>query len=148
MASAALRDDLAHLATGEGVTIFLTTHNLTEAERLCARVGVIRKGRLVALGSPRELRSGQHVPIIRVLGRGFHDPVLDGVRHVEGVVEARMTADALELRLADGASVAPVVRLLVERGVEIEEVRREHPSFEEVLLVLDACVERPEGALP
>jgi ABC-2 type transport system ATP-binding protein len=50
VASAALRDDLAALASGHGVTIFLTTHNLVEAERLCDLVGVIRRGRLAALG--------------------------------------------------------------------------------------------------
>jgi ABC-2 type transport system ATP-binding protein len=147
VASAALRDDLAHLATGEGVTIFLTTHNLTEAERLCARVGVIRKGRLVALGSPRELRAGQHLPIVHVVGRGLDEAVLEGVRHLAVVADASVMADVLELRLAEGASVAPVVSLLVELGVEIEEVRREHPSFEEAFLELVASDERPEGAL-
>jgi ABC-2 type transport system ATP-binding protein len=56
VASAALREDLASLAAGHGVTIFLTTHNLVEAERLCDLVGVIRRGRLAALGPPSSLR--------------------------------------------------------------------------------------------
>ncbi|MFP5354230.1 MAG: ABC transporter ATP-binding protein, partial [Gemmatimonadota bacterium] len=47
VASASLRDDLARLAGQEGVTIFLTTHNLAEAERLCSLVGVIRRGKLL-----------------------------------------------------------------------------------------------------
>jgi ABC-type multidrug transport system ATPase subunit len=45
VATAGLREDLAALAAQEGVTVFLTTHNLNEAERLCAQVGVIRGGR-------------------------------------------------------------------------------------------------------
>ena len=52
VAAAALRDDLASLVAREGVTVFLTTHNLTEAEKLCAQVGVIRQGKLLTVGSP------------------------------------------------------------------------------------------------
>jgi ABC-2 type transport system ATP-binding protein len=56
IASAALREDLAKLATKEKVTIFLTTHNLSEAENLCNQIGVIAKGKLAALGTLDELR--------------------------------------------------------------------------------------------
>ncbi len=50
-----VRDDLLRLAKIEGVTIFLTTHNLAEAQKLRAQVAVIRQGKLVALGTPNEL---------------------------------------------------------------------------------------------
>jgi ABC-2 type transport system ATP-binding protein len=148
VASAALRDDLAQLATGEGVTIFLTTHNLSEAERLCARVGVIRRGRLVAMGSPRDLRVGQQLPIVRISGRGLDDSALSGVRQLAGVAEASAISDGLELHLNEGAAVAPVVRWLVERGADIEEVHRERPSFEEAFLELVTSDERPHGVSP
>src|SRR5438067_12940953 len=48
VAAAQLRDDLDKLARAEGLTVFLTTHNLAEAEHLCARVAVIRDGKLLA----------------------------------------------------------------------------------------------------
>src|SRR5207245_8426176 len=57
VAAAALRDDLAALAAREGTTVFITTHNLAEAEKLCARVAVIRRGRLLDVGHPDELRA-------------------------------------------------------------------------------------------
>lgn len=56
LAARALRAHLARLAAGRGATIFLTTHNLAEAEALCARVAMIRGGRLVAEGTPAQLR--------------------------------------------------------------------------------------------
>lgn len=59
LAARALRDDLARLASSDGATVFLTTHNLAEAERLCARVAIIRHGRIIAAGTPAELR-GAH----------------------------------------------------------------------------------------
>ncbi len=57
MAAAAVREDLVALAAREKVTVFLTTHNLAEAEKLCGLVGVIRQGKLLAVGSPNELRA-------------------------------------------------------------------------------------------
>lgn len=50
-----LRDELATLVRDERVTLFLTTHNLVEAERLCDRIGVMHKGRLLATGSPDDI---------------------------------------------------------------------------------------------
>src|SRR5258708_36036509 len=51
LAAAALRDDLASLVARDQVTVFLNTHNLTEAEKLCAQVGVIRQRKLVTVGA-------------------------------------------------------------------------------------------------
>jgi hypothetical protein len=56
VAAAALHADLTSLVTREGVTVFLNTHNLAEAEKLCAQVGVVRNGKLITIGNPDELR--------------------------------------------------------------------------------------------
>jgi ABC-2 type transport system ATP-binding protein len=147
VASAALRDDLASLASGHGVTIFLTTHNLVEAERLCDLVGVIRRGRLAALGPPSSLRPDES-PIVRITGTGIDDDAVASVRAIAGVVEASMASGALMVRLADGAPVAPVVAVLVGRGVGIDEVRRSRPTLEQTFLELvsdDANVTVTEG---
>jgi ABC-2 type transport system ATP-binding protein len=88
MAAAALHDDLLSLAGLEGVTIFLTTHNLAEAEKLCAMAGVIRAGRLVAVGHPDQLRAkgGAHQAVI--FGRGFSEQVLGSLREQPEVAAA------------------------------------------------------------
>lgn len=147
VASAALRDDLVTLAAAEGVTIFLTTHNLAEAERLCALVGVIRRGRLVALGPPRDLRAGDGAGTVHVVARGIDSSVLAAVGAVAGVEEVRPAPDGLRLRLARDASAAPVVALLVSCGAAVEEVRRERPTLEETFLEL-VTSETPPGAQP
>ncbi len=59
IAAGALRDDLASLVSREHVTVFLTTHNLAEAERLCESVAVLKDGKLLATGTPREVRDGR-----------------------------------------------------------------------------------------
>lgn len=55
-AAAALGSDLKRQVTQEGITVFLTTHNLAVAEQLCAQVGIIRQGKLLAVGPPDALR--------------------------------------------------------------------------------------------
>jgi ABC-2 type transport system ATP-binding protein len=57
VAANGLRKDLAALVSQQGATIFLTTHNMAEAEKLCSLVAVIRQGRLVAVGNPSDLRT-------------------------------------------------------------------------------------------
>lgn len=136
VASAALREDLAKLSTGEGVTIFLTTHNLSEAERLCALVGVIRRGRLIALGPPHALHAGDTTAHVRIVARGITPDAVTALRALEAVERLTPTADGLEARLRDGASAAPLVALLVEHGAEIEEVGRARPSLEQAFLEL------------
>src|SRR5207237_1932470 len=81
VAAAGLREELASVVRREGVTVFLTTHNLSEAEKLCSRVAVIRKGRLLAQGSPDELRarrSGHHHT--EIVGEGFNPAIVDMLR--------------------------------------------------------------------
>ena len=135
VASAALRDDLAALASGHGVTIFLTTHNLVEAERLCDLVGVIRRGRLAALGPPASLRAADS-NIVRVTGTGLNDLMAGAALAVPGVLVANVVDGALEVELGEGVRTAPLIAWLVERGVEIDEVRRDRPSLEDAFLEL------------
>jgi ABC-2 type transport system ATP-binding protein len=85
VAAASLRDDLAALAQREGVTVFLNTHNLDEAQRLCALVGVIRSGKLLAVGSPDALRANSDAPRLEITGGGFDDAALAAVRAAPGV---------------------------------------------------------------
>lgn len=146
VASAALRDDLASLATGQGVTVFLTTHNLVEAERLCDLVGVIRRGQLAALGPPASLRPGDSA-YVRVTGTGLDADMAQRAASLPGILEATAADGTLEVKLADGARPAELVALLVQHGVAIDEVRRARQTLEEAFLELvsdDAAGSRPE----
>jgi len=136
VAAAALRDDLAGLAKREGVTVFLTTHNLSEAEKLCGQIGVIRAGKLVAVGAPRELRERRGGRQVEVIGRGFAAELVHTLRQHPGVRTVEAGSDRLLLGLDDGSDVAPLVGLLVHGGAEVEEVRKNTASLEEIFLML------------
>jgi ABC-2 type transport system ATP-binding protein len=134
--AAAVRDDLEALAAREGVTVFLTTHNMAEAEKLCSRVAVIREGKLVAVGHPDQLRARAGGPRVEIVGRGFSENVLNLLRRRPEVVSAGIENQHLNIDLREGADTAPLVGLMVSAGVQVEEVRRGKASLEDVFLTL------------
>jgi ABC-2 type transport system ATP-binding protein len=133
VAAASLREDLASLVRQEGVTVFLTTHNLAEAEKLCHAVAVISKGKLLAAGHPDELRSRAGVRA-EIAARGVDDAALAALRARPEVHDAGYRDARLTIELRPGAELAPLISLLVEAGVRIEEVRK--ASLEDVFLTL------------
>jgi ABC-2 type transport system ATP-binding protein len=135
VAAAQLRDDLAGLAAREGTSIFLTTHNLTEAERLCSYIGVIARGRLVGSGHPDDLRARVRVSRVEVTGRQL-DRALADVQRLAGTRQAHCENGRMIVELQPGTSAAPIVAALVASGAEVEEVRRGAASLEEVFLSL------------
>jgi len=136
LAAAALRTDLAALVAGEGVTVFLNTHNLTEAEKLCGQVGVIRNGKLLAVGNPNELRMSKGSPHVEITGRGFTEQILDSLRGRPEVAGIEQQNGGLLIDLRGEAETAPLVSLIVQSGGEVEEVRRGEGSLEDVFLTL------------
>ena len=136
VAAAALRDDLASLVAREGVTVFLNTHNLAEAEKLCAQVGVIRQGKLLIVGSPDELRVREGGPQAEIVGRGFNEHTLSLLRERPEVAKAELHGGHLTIELRGEDRIAPLVSLIVQSGGEIEEVRRGKASLEDVFLSL------------
>ena len=146
VAAAALRDDLQQMVAQEGVTVFLTTHNLTEAEKLCQQIGVIRQGKLLAVGHPDELRAAAGNPKIEIIGRGFTPKVINELETQPLISSIQIVGDpaspdlAMPVRLIitlhKQISAAPIVRMLVNAGVEIEEVRKNSVTLEEAFLNL------------
>jgi ABC-2 type transport system ATP-binding protein len=136
VAAAALRDDLASLVAEDGATVFINTHHLDEAERLCARVGVIRGGRLLAVGHPDELRARHGGGRLDVVGDGFGEELLARLAERQGVRDVRITNGRLSIDLKPGADVPPLVALIVEHGGRIEEVRRGAESLEDAFMAL------------
>ncbi len=145
VAARGVRDLLADLARGHRRTIVICTHDLNEAEQLCDRVVVLEQGRVVAAGTPAELRSehGQAGLHVRV-------PPTD-VDRAATVLRQRLDrpvtpmAEGLEVVIADDRDTAAVVRALVEAGVEVLEARREQTSLEDVYLHLHARNGRTPG---
>ena len=136
VAAAGLRQDLVQAASDTGVTVFVTTHNLAEAEAMCGLVGVIREGRLLVVDHPDNLRKRGGGQVVQVFGKGLDGGVLSLVEAQPSVVSAQLQNGHAEIVLQGDASFAPVTRLLVEQGAEIEEIRRGQQSLEKAFLSL------------
>lgn len=136
VAAAGLRDTLASLVDEDGLTVFLTTHNLNEAEKLCSLVGVINKGKLISVGPPDNLRSAGDTIPVHITASGLTDRLLHTIRHHAGVSACIQTDNGCRLDISKDSSLAPIVTLLVQSGACVEEVRKEKASLEESFLKL------------
>jgi ABC-2 type transport system ATP-binding protein len=136
VASASFREDLLNLAHNSGVTVFLTTHNLSEAEKLCQQVGVIKSGKILMIGSPDELRLQKGNATVEIVGSGFSDALISSLNQLRGVESVTQSDHHLRITLAEDTDSSFLIPFLVQQGVLIEEVRKGKASLEDVFLTL------------
>ncbi|HEX9495272.1 MAG TPA: ATP-binding cassette domain-containing protein [Candidatus Limnocylindria bacterium] len=128
-----------------GTTIVLTTHYLFEADAMCQRIGVIDKGRLVALGTPAELKAGaSDVSVVEVEVFGVGADVVDGVRALEFVdsvvVEQRELRQLLRVQTTLGdRAVAPLLAAM--GGTQVGRVAVREATLEDAYVKLVGRVE-------
>lgn len=117
-----------------GRTIFLCTHNLIEAQRLCDRVAVLRQGKLVALGTVAELSArvggGQELEI--EVGEGQLQKSLELVIRRVGADKARVERGFLVVDQAKRHQIPALLADLVDAGVQLYRVSPQEPSLEEI----------------
>jgi ABC-2 type transport system ATP-binding protein len=134
VAAASLRDDIAALVQTGDVTVFLNTHNLPEAEKLCSQVGVIRNGRLLSVGSLEQLRSEEDRSRVLITGNGFTQAILDQLR-IQPMVRAVIQKNShLEITLWNPGEVSGLLSFLINAGAQVQEVHKHNASLEDVFL--------------
>ncbi len=132
----ALWQEVGHLAKDEGVTVFLTTQYLEEADVLADRVGIIDHGRIVAEGTPEQLKAEisrstvEAVPAEREQ-RGALVAVLE--RFGEQTTGFGPDSVAVQLAAGDG-DIAQIVRTLDAEGVRIAHLQIHEPTLDDVFL--------------
>ena len=143
---AAIWEEIGRLNRDRGITVFLTTQYLEEADRLCNRIAIIDHGRLVAEGTPASLKGsiGAHVVTVVVPPERAADAER-ALASIDGLKESRADADGLTLFVSDGsAAVASVIRLLDLASIPVGAVSVTAPTLDEVFL--RATGSRLEGA--
>jgi ABC-2 type transport system ATP-binding protein len=138
--------EVSRLNNEFGMTVFLTTHYLEEADRLADRVAIIDHGRIVAEGTPAALKASIGGGVVTVaLEAGLRDQASSVLGSLEGLKELRPDDEGLTLFVNDGAGVVPkVIRMLDSAGVPVESVAVSQPTLDEVFL--RATGSRLEGA--
>ena len=129
--------DLVRGVRDQGKTIVLTTHFMEEAERLCDRVMIIDRGRVVALDAPSALVSSlgaeQRVTFI---SEGVDEGILAALRSLPTVARVERSGDRVIIHGESDRSLAPILGVLDGAGVAFHDLRTEQPSLEDVFLAV------------
>jgi daunorubicin resistance ABC transporter ATP-binding subunit len=124
----------------EGTTVLLTTQYLDEADRLAERIAVIDQGRLVAEGTPSELKAtiGAEILVVRLADPPVAAEAATALADLAAQEEPRVDAGAGEIRLAvaDPGASAEALRRLDSRGLQVAALELERPTLDDVFLSL------------
>ena len=141
----------------EGVTVFLTTQYLEEADRLADDVAIMDAGRIVAQGSPEELKASVGTDVVTVTvegGEAERERAAAAIGAMDGVAEARVVDESIVVYVREGAAaIARIVLLLDEASLRAASVTLARPTLDDVFLrktghhlEADAAAARPEQA--
>jgi ABC-2 type transport system ATP-binding protein len=134
-----VRSFLKEKATTEKKTIILATHNLTEAEQLCDRLAIMDHGRVIALGSVKELRAVfQTHEECRLEVRNFPEAILAQMENIDGVLDCKLTGNGnermtLELKISNREKVLPrLLQIMIDNGTEVYNCQLQELPLEEI----------------
>ncbi|MCR6693040.1 MAG: ATP-binding cassette domain-containing protein [archaeon YNP-LCB-003-016] len=117
-----------------GMTIFMTTHYLEEADTLCDRIAIIDHGKIIVTGTPSELKDSLGGDIITIAIREDAD-VTEIIKGVEDVKEVRREDGAYRIKVAKGEVTAPkIIEALRSRGFTVTRLSLTEPTLNEVYL--------------
>jgi ABC-2 type transport system ATP-binding protein len=132
-----LWDHIRRLRQDLGTTVFLTTHYLEEADALCDRILVIDYGRIVAEGSPDDLKRRISGDVITLSVTGGPDAARSVLISHPGVRDASVSGRSLRLTVDHGEESLPgVLRALDAAGIGLESIQLARPSLDDVFLTV------------
>lgn len=134
-----VRDLIVSLTKNENRTVFINTHNLSEAEKLCSRVGILEKGRLIAIGKPSELRSLLQSDVITVFRFKKWDKQISDYFNTSSIKITDEDKEKLSvtLKLENIEESTPIIiKDLSKLNIDITEVRHNRPDLEQIYLKL------------
>jgi ABC-2 type transport system ATP-binding protein len=113
-----------------GMTIFVTTHYMDEADQYCDRVGIVSKGRIVALGSPSSLKSQLMTDVITAKITGAFVPM-----DIEGIRFVGQKEDEVSFTAENGKEALPLIaQALAASGMKVHSLSLREPSLDDVFL--------------
>jgi ABC-2 type transport system ATP-binding protein len=132
--------DLVREIQGDGRTVFMTTHLMEEAEKLCDRVAIVDHGKVVALGTPASLVR-KLAPESRVVFTADHALDIEKLRAISSVTRVEQDGQKVivfgrSIAISQPPLISEVVNVLSAQGVTFNDIRMEQPTLEDVFLLL------------
>jgi ABC-2 type transport system ATP-binding protein len=137
---------IRHLNQDEGITVFMTTHYLEEADNLCGRIAIIDNGVIEVSGPPSELKAnlGGNILTLQILGGADISTVLKGIQDVTEVVKE---SDTYKIKLASVETALPtIVDTVTRKGLKISDINLAKPTLNQVFLQFTGNAMRDEEA--
>ena len=126
--------DLVSGIRERGKTVFLTTHFMEEAENLCDRIAVIDRGKIIALGTPRELVE-QYANETRIELPRRSDNIVERLQGMTGVLRMETIGDGVVVACSRKAT-GEILRILTSENISLEQMQIRQPNLEDVFLAL------------
>ena len=128
-------EEIRNINSEMGVTIFLTTQYLEEADALAHRVGIIDRGQLAAQGAPADLKRARGSDLIVVRLDGNVEGAVAALTGIPQVQHVEAHGQELTVSVSNGASLISAVALALDRhGVQVQELTLRTPSLDDVFL--------------
>jgi ABC-2 type transport system ATP-binding protein len=117
-----------------GTTIILTTHYIFEAEELCGRVAIMRHGEIKSCDTVENLRRNlRRYDEVIINGRGFNTQLTADIEALPFVVSCNENENRLTIQILNLKShLNEILKLLLDRGVQINEIETNEPALEEI----------------
>jgi ABC-2 type transport system ATP-binding protein len=140
--------DLIHQMAEEGVTVFVTTHYMEEAE-YCNRLALIFHGKMVALGTPTELKRDSMKGELLLVECEPLGNAVEVLQTAPEVMDAAVFGNALHLVVPDAAAAMPQVeKFLADHGISVSHIEKIRPSLEDVFVSLTTASNAAEERKP
>jgi ABC-2 type transport system ATP-binding protein len=133
----AMWEEISRQSATEGLTILLTTHYLAEADRLASQLAIVDRGRIVATGTPDDLKGELHGDAVHLelASHTARQHVLTALAPVTAVREIRVEGNSVSARADEGATAIPSVLAALENaGVPVRAATVARPSLDDVYL--------------
>jgi ABC-2 type transport system ATP-binding protein len=140
--------DLIHQMAEEGVTVFVTTHYMEEAE-YCNRLALIFHGKVVALGTPSELKRNSMKGSLILIECEPLGKAVEVLQSSPDVMDAAVFGNALHLVVRDAVAAMPrIEKYLADRGVAVSRIEQIRPTLEDIFVSLTSAGKAKEERTP
>ncbi len=132
--SVRIREMILSIHKERKITVLLTTHNMKEAEYLCNRIAFLKAGKILAIGTPQELKKMVRIgDIIKIEYNGLIQE--DYLLHIEGIINFSISGKVCEIIVDDGEKrLGPIVSTISKYGVQINRVNLGQTDLEDVFI--------------
>ncbi len=134
VATVSLRDDLLGLVKNEGVSIFLTTHNLDEVEKLCDSAAIINRGQVLAMGALSDLKRTKDKEVYQITCNPMSDEVIHRFNLGDDLTVVDCTATGFKVSSQTSEPASSMVQNILACGVEVNSVNKAEGSLEDFYL--------------